>query len=254
MNRPRRATNCRARDVMILTIWLGCGLVIPSPSFADILVPTVPIDYRVGPIPVPYSGDYTAYPYTLGSIPDINDSSLATFTHVQGLDNVLQSNGTRVDTGTFYLLRYQIDPKAVSFRIEFTARTDDTPLEAFNQFLILGLSPDGVTPGHTLTQTTAREPTTFGVEFSRTGNTGNLPGSEDWGLNSMINPDGTLRLVLQGGYGAGPNQPGTMNSYLYDVNASFTTVPEPCTAGLLGLGGLFMIAFLYFRKGRSLVA
>src|ERR1043165_7031302 len=48
---------------------------------------------------------------------------------------------------------------------------------------------------------TAREPTTFGVEFSRTGNNGNGPGSaNDWGLNAMLNSDGTLRLVLQGGY------------------------------------------------------
>ena len=247
-------TNNFARTVMAATILLACGLVFPSQSCADDWVPVVPIDYRVGPIPVPYQPfNYTAYPYTLGSIPDITDSSLATFTQLQGLDNFLQSNGARADTGTFYLLQYQIDPNALFFRIEFTARTDDTPSLAFNQFAIIGLTPNGVTPSPIIKWTTARELTAFGVEFSRTGNSGNEPSSGSWGLNSMMNPDGRLRLVLQGGYAATLNEAGRANTYLHEVNASFTTVPEPSTAGLLGLGGLFMIGILYFRKGRPIV-
>src|SRR5262245_10536050 len=52
------------------------------------LIPVLPTDYRVGPIPIVYQPfDFTAYPYTPGSIPEITDGSLATFTQLQGLDN-----------------------------------------------------------------------------------------------------------------------------------------------------------------------
>ena|ERR1043165_7409984 len=74
----------RAHVVMTATMLMACGLIIPSPAFADDWVPSVPIDYCVDPIPVLYQPfDYTAYPHTFGFIPDISDSSLATYTHVQ---------------------------------------------------------------------------------------------------------------------------------------------------------------------------
>jgi hypothetical protein len=227
------------------------ALVCLMPNWARGSTPVVPTEYRFGPIPYPYVPyNFMAYPYTLGSTADIIDGSLQTFTRVQGLDAVLQSNGAVADTGTFYLLQYKIDPRAVSFTINFTARIDDYPFTPFGDFQIFGLSPDGVTPTQVLSGVTARQPATFGVEFFRDGNSGNFPPSTGFGLDSMMTADGRVRIVLEGGFGAALNQPGALTSYLYEATASYD-VPEPSGIALLGLAGLMATGTLYSRRTRA---
>lgn len=238
--------------IVVGGILLADVLLLPQGVCSDGWVSVLPIEYRVGAIPVPYQPfNYTAFPYTLGSIPDVTDGSLNTYTHLQGLDEVLQSNGAVVDTGTFYLFQYQVDPDAVAFRIRFTGRVEDNETQgAFNEFMIAVLSPDGVNPSHSLRWVEASETTTFGINIWRDGNSGDAPLAERYGLDYTMNPDGRMWVLLQGGYAASLSGPGVLNSYLYDVSAEFTTVPEPSSMAVGGLGLLMLGAMAFWKTGR----
>jgi len=238
---------CAAVAPLALVVW---GIAAsPSLVAADPIpwVPVVPSEFRYGPVPVPYHlGSYTTYPYTSGSIADISDSSLLTFAHVRGGDNILQSNGSRVDTGTFYLFEFQIDPKAQYFRIEFTAQASDSLSPAYNGFTIYGITPGGGLT-YPLNTIAARQPTTFGIDFGRTYSSGNESIGSGIGSDSLMFPgEGRLGIVLAGGYTATLDQLGAVDTFLYELNGSYA-VPEQPTLFLIVAGGLLTAGLARLR-------
>jgi hypothetical protein len=224
--------------VLTFTFLLAEGIL----SQVSAQTPVLPIDYRVGPLQRDAHVNYAGYPYTLGSIADITDSSLETYTHLRGLDR--DTSGVPADTGTFYLLQYQIDPEALAFRIDFTARIENTRTSRFDEFLVIGLRAGDGLPGPTMKWAEASEITTFGLEISRNGNTGNDPQAVNWGLDSMLDAQGRFRIVLQGGFIAGLDEPGSIQTYLYEVRA--LSIPEPRTVPLLSMVAIIVV--LRYRK------
>jgi hypothetical protein len=227
------------------------GLALIAPAARGAAVAVDPVAYRAGPVPVTYNlTGFTDYPAAPGSIADITDGSLDTFTELNGLDNALQSNNVRADTGTFYLLEYQIDPAAESFRIDFTARSDAYPSLPFGNFSIETVPVDGFQFSTVLTGVPAPEPTTFGVEFTRGGNTGNVWYTSDLGLGSLPAPDGRLQLVLNGAFLASQNEPGRVSTRLYEAEASYV-LPEPGALPLLAAAVPLLLARRRPRPARA---
>lgn len=220
-------------------ICLVCIALSPGASGQSNIVPT---SATGASIPYPYNvGIYTTWHSDPISIADISDGSAATSVTLSGLDNVLQDNGVRVDTGTFYLLRYVLPLSAPAFHIDFTAAVQ-YPGGA-QEFLIEAIQRDGVSTRDVFWQFNSSGPTTFGLTFYRNSNDGNQGAwGQAWGLDQMQQADGSVNIVLQGSYFAQFDRPGYVTSTLYDVSASIVPVPEPATFALLFIGAFSMMA------------
>jgi hypothetical protein len=177
------------------------------------------------------------YPYNAGpsdpiSLASITDGSTDTFVTLNGLDNILQDNGFRVDTGTFYLFHYLIPLSAPAFHIDFTAAVQ-YPGGA-EEFLIEAVNQDGSTR-NVQWELDVSEPRTFSITFyqdSNDGNQGDL--GRAWGLDDIQQPDGSLVIVLQASYFAQFDRSGFVSSTLYEVSAQ--VIPEPTEFGMFLLG------------------
>lgn len=198
-----------------------------------------------GSIPNPYNtGNYFTWSQAPFSIADLSDGSASTYVTLHGLDNTLLANNSRDDTGTFYLLRYNLPPSQLAFHIDFTAAVQ-YPGGA-ETLLVEAVSSDGINTRDVFWQYNASQPSTFGVTLYRTGNDGNQGAyGQDYGLDDMQRPDGSIYIVLQGSYFGQSDRPGLVSSTLYDVSA--TSAPEPASLALLLLGGFS----LTLRKKRQ---
>ncbi|MFO0899476.1 MAG: PEP-CTERM sorting domain-containing protein [Pirellulales bacterium] len=200
-------------------------------------------------IPYPYNvGIYTTWPSDPISIAAISDGSAATSVALTGLDNVLQDNGVWVDTGTFYLLRYELPPETPGFHIEFTA---DVQYPGGDELLVEAIQGDGVTTRTVFSERDASQPRTFGLTFYRFSNDGNQGDwGQAWGLDDLRQPDGSILIVLQGSYFAQYDRPGFVTSTLYDVSAT-VVAPEPSAGLLLAIGALAALAMGRRRSSRG---
>jgi hypothetical protein len=190
-----------------------------------------------GPVPLVYDGGFSTWASQPISIPSINDGSPATGVTFVGHDNYLQPNNTPADLGTFYLLTYDLPAGAESFRIDFTASLQYAG--GAQEFIVGAIGSDGVLTRDVLFVNNMSQPGTFGLTFFRDHNNGNTTAwAQDWGLNDLQHPDGSIQLLLYGSWVAQIANQGFVTSTLYDVSASVVTVPEPGTAGLLVVGAV----------------
>ena len=202
--------------------------------------PVVPVELRVGPYPVYYTGSpFTSYEFVPGSIPAVTDGSNDTFIRLSGHDEA-PFNNVVVDTGTFYLFRFRIDPRATEFRIDVTADSGNYPSKPFGDFELFGVTPDGRSSVGLFVQEHAATPTSFGLTFFRDRNTGNSPVPREGGLDTLLSPSGDLFVMLGGVFAASLSHPGRVTTTLYDINAAYV-VPEPggcVVAAVFGLAAL----------------
>ena len=192
---------------------------------------------RGGPIPVPYQPyDYRLFPSTDLNVPILTDGNTGTGITLEGLDAVMQSNGAVVDTGTFALFTYQLDPGMprvelwAHAQVEYHSPADVVFISVLDLRDNLFKEPLAFAPAAT--------PDFFHIAFDATGNTGNWPPFTDITIDDVVSPTGVITFAVQMGYGAQFDMPGRVIGHLNEV---FVGVPEPATALALGPLGLTML-------------